>query len=115
MKKIIFCLIFGFPSIINAQQQSEISIDSGNKNKIVVTQSEGDSVQRSLVRLKKADSSDIHVEQSGKNPLPVHEEPSLFMRIVHNTYYLSETIVALGLIIGFLIRFFVNRNKKKKK
>ena len=115
MKRIALALIFAIPFFVNAQQQSDISIDSGNKNKITVSQVEGDSAQRANIKLRKSSGNDLKVEQqSKKDSGKTSDQPNVFMRIVHNTYYLTETSLAIAAIFGFLWKFFRKRRKQSK-
>lgn len=84
-----------------AQQHSSIHIDSGKNNDISVTQSGGDSIQRSDITLKKSDSNTLQLQQK-ITARQNNRQVAGFNEWIKNTKNVFALLISIATLIGLL-------------
>jgi hypothetical protein len=118
MKGRILSIFICLSSAAYAQQESQIQIDSGNNNQVIIKQSTAtDSSQKSNIRLHHSDSNAIEVSQVGKATGTVTEKKAAgFMDWITNTNTFFVALISIGTFIGLLWKGipFLKGSKVKK-
>jgi hypothetical protein len=96
-----------------SQQHSKITIDSGNKNLITVTQSGNNAVPESDIAINKGDSNQLQVNQTtlGKT----EKTKNWLINIVTNTNKLFVLLISIATLIGLIYKALPYLRKKKRK
>lgn len=92
LRKIIFMAFL--PVAIHAQQESKVTIGSGNKNTIEIAQKGKDTIQKSDIKITKSDSNTVKIDQDNTEKNKI-EDTSILKFLFEYAYYISATILAL--------------------
>lgn len=102
MRNKLLLLLGLIPGLAYSQQDSRITIDSGNKNNVSVKQQGKDSLQKSNIGITKSDSNTVELIQTQQDSTKNEKKEPSYMHSVSNTKEIIGLILAIIALVTAL-------------